>query len=413
MRRHRKCRPIDKRNADQRTGRTRREVLRGLLGASLAAYGARLGLRSAVAESLAVSPGLADRKLIVVVFGGGTRFSESFGDPEHRHIPHLWNDMAPRGTLLTNMRVEHRVVHPNCTASIATGHWEWDDNDWSRPVAHPTVFEICRRARKRPDTAAWAFVYASILANMGHSSAGGYGLDFAPNVVEPPTIPRSTAEEMDRLMLRAGATGSVEAQLDAARECARLARSTSLISTRGLRSASAREFLDCRYEAWKATTGTTSHDAFLTEGAITCMQTFEPGVLLVAYGEIDCAHYGSWSRYVESIRRTDALTWRLWQATEQHPAYRGRTLMLILPDHGRELERPGGPGFIHHSDFYTNLDADEGCRRVWMLAIGPGVAAGRRIDEPCPTTATAATGLEYLGLPPSPEAEPSILAMLA
>ena len=199
MRRHRKCRPIDKRNADQRTGRTRREVLRGLLGASLAAYGARLGLRPAVAESLAVSPGLADRKLIVVVFGGGTRFSESVGDPEHRHIPHLWNDMAPRGTLLTNMRVEHRVVHPNCTASIATGHWEWDDNDWSRPVAHPTVFEICRRARKRPDTAAWAFVYASILANMGHSGTGGYGLDFAPNVVEPPTIPRSTAEEMDRL----------------------------------------------------------------------------------------------------------------------------------------------------------------------------------------------------------------------
>ena len=27
----------------------------------------------------------------------------------------------------------------------------------------------------------------------------------------------------------------------------------------------------------------------------------------VDFGEIDCAHYGSWSRYVEAIRRTDEL----------------------------------------------------------------------------------------------------------
>ncbi len=56
--------------------------------------------------------------------------------------------------------------------------------------------------------------------------------------------------------------------------------------------------------------------------------------------------------------------------------------MLVLPDHGRELERPGGTGFIHHSDFYTGQGADEGCRRVWMLAVGPGVPAGRRSDRP-------------------------------
>ena len=78
--------------------------------------------------------------------------------------------------------------------------------------------------------------------------------------------------------------------------------------------------------------------------------------------------------------------------------YRGKTLMLILPDHGRELERPGGAGFLHHSDFYTNVGADEGCRRAWMLAVGPGVAAGRTIERPTPITAAAATGLEYLGL---------------
>jgi hypothetical protein len=39
--------------------------------------------------------------------------------------------MVPRGTLLTDVRVEGRVVHTNCTASILTGHREDDaDNDW-------------------------------------------------------------------------------------------------------------------------------------------------------------------------------------------------------------------------------------------------------------------------------------------
>jgi arylsulfatase A-like enzyme len=137
------------------------------------------------------------------------------------------------------------------------------------------------------------------------------------------------------------------------------------------------------------------------------MRTFAPDVMAVDFGEIDCAHYGSWSRYVDAIRRTDELTWRIWRATEDMDEYRGRTLLLILPDHGRELDRPGHWGFIHHSNFYTNQGADEGCRRVWMLAVGPDVKAGRKIEKPVPITTVATTGLEFLGLEASKAAEDS------
>ena len=355
-----------------------------------------------------VPPAPAQRKLIVVLFGGGTRSSESIDDPTHRYIPHLWNEMIPRAALFTNMRVEHKVVHPNSAGSIMTGHWEWDDIDWTRPVANPTIFEICRKARRAPDTSAWAFVYASILTKTGESLATDYGKDYAANVVEPPTIPRTTAEEMDRRMQYAASLGSADAEIKAVEACVRLARSTSRISVGGLRSKEARSFLDSEYARWKAASGTTSHDAFLTDRAIACMRTFAPDVIAVDFGEIDCAHYGSWSRYVEAIRRTDELTWKLWRAAEQVEQYRGRTLLLILPDHGRELDRPDHWGFIHHSNFYTNEGADEGCRRVWMIALGPGVKAGCRIEKPVPITAVAATGLEYLGLEASAGAESSV-----
>ena len=353
------------------------------------------------------------RKLIVIVFGGGTRSRDTVDDPEHRFIPRLWEHMVPRGTLFTNMRVEHKVVHPNSTGSMMTGHWEWDDIEWERPVAHPTIFEICRKARGAADTGAWAFVYASILAKIGESRAEGFGAELAANVVEPPTIPRSTAESMTDLMRRAAASGSLKAELDAAAACARLARSTSRISAAGLRSAQARAFLDQQFALWKQENGTTSHDAFLAERAIACLRAFAPDVMAVALGEIDCAHYGSWSRYTDAIRRTDELAWRLCAAAEQHPAYRGRTLLIVLPDHGRELEESGGAGFVHHSNFYTNEGADEGCRRVWMLALGPGVRAGGRVDRPVPITAVAATGLDFLGLDPPRGAAASVLDALA
>ena len=162
----------------------------------------------------------------------------------------------------------------------------------------------------------------------------------------------------------------------------------------------ARKWLLGQYHAWKQAAGTTSHDALLADLAVACMKQFSPGVISVDFGEIDSAHYGSWSRYVDAIRRTDELACRLWQPVQSLPGYRGNTLMLILPDHGRELDRPGRPGFIHHSDFYTNQGADEGCRRVWMLALGPGIAPGRTIDDPVPITSAASTGLEHLGLDP-------------
>jgi len=382
----------------------RRQFLRTAAGASLAAA----GMKSPIAAE-ETSRNSGRRKLILVVFGGGTRTSESIGDPKHRYIPKLWNKLVPQGTLLTNMRVERRVVHPNSTGSIKTGHWEWDDLDWSKPVAHPTVFEIVRKAHDAPDTAAWAFVYASILVNTGRSTASGFGDAFAANVVTPPTIPRKAAEEMDRLMAAAAATGSVEKQQEAARQCARLARTRSRIATDGLRSGAARKWMDEQYQAWRSGQGTTSHDAFLTDRAVACMKRFSPDVISVDYGEIDCAHYGSWSRYVEAIRRTDELTWRLWQTTEELPDYRGNTLMLILPDHGRELDRPGRPGFIHLSEFYTNKGADEGCRRVWMLMVGPTVGRGKKIDRPVPITSAAATGLAHLGLSASKGAAHSVL----
>jgi hypothetical protein len=374
--------------------------------------GAAAGVAAMAGPLVPAAPQRTASRLIIVQFGGGTRFSESIGDPEHRFIPRLWSDLVPLGTLFTNMRVEGKVVHPNSTGSIMTGHWEWDDIDWTRPVAHPTLFEVFRRESGAEDTGAWLFAYASILSKAGVSSAKGYGADWAANVMEPPTISRETAVEMDRLMSGAAAQGKADAEAAAARACAALARRNGRLAQGGLRSAAARDFCADFFRRWQADEGrTTSHDAFIADAAVACMKEFAPRALAVCFGEIDCAHYGSWSRYVEAIQRTDELTYRVWEAVQEHPAYRDRTLMLILPDHGRELDSTGGMGFVHHSDFYKGIGADEGCRRVWMLAVGSGVRRGATVEAAVPITAAASTGLQSMGLKaPLGAAEPAPLA---
>ncbi len=384
----------------------RREFLKSTLHASAAAAAGPWILGCGRKESRQSPP--AGRKLIIVQFGGGTRNSETIDDPKRRWAPRLMGELVRRGTLFTNLRVEGKVVHPNSTGSMVTGHWEWDDIDWTVP----TVFEHYRKHRGAGDLSCWAFCYASILVNTSLSTSKGFGLPFAANAVEPPTIPRSAATKMDRLMRDAAGRGR-DAQLAATEQCAKLAKSASRINTTHLRSDAARAFVKEQYAAWKTDPErSTSHDAFLTDMVIGAMRRFAPDVMSVCYGEIDCAHYGSWSRYVEAIARTDALTHRLWSEVQRNDAYRGKTLMLILPDHGRELDRDDGPGWMHHSDFYTNTGADEGCRRVWMLALDPGVAGGRKIDTPVPLTAAAATGLEYLNLEPPRGAEPSVLGRI-
>ncbi|MBW8016358.1 MAG: hypothetical protein FVQ82_09240 [Planctomycetes bacterium] len=383
---------------------SRRKFMRTAAGFGVAAVCASSGLSYAESGD--------EPKVIIVLFGGGTRSSETIDDPSHQYIPKLWNKMMPAGTLFTNMRVEGKVVHPNSAGSVVTGHWEWDDIDWTRPVKNPTIYEIYRKANKAADTSAWAFVYASILTKTGYSLDKGYGEKFGANVVVPPTISRAAHDQMKGLMQAAAASGSTEAEIAAARKCERIAKEKSRIDFSHLKSETARGFMQRQYDGWKNSGSSTSHDAFLADSAIECMKKFAPAVISVDFGEIDCAHYGSWSRYVDAIARTDELTWKIWRAVQEQKEYRGNTLMLILPDHGREADRPDDPGhfgFIHHSDFYTGKGVDESCRRVWMLAIGEGVKK-RKIEKAVPITAVAATALEHLGLSASPKARKSVLS---
>jgi hypothetical protein len=111
------------------------------------------------------------------------------------------------------------------------------------------------------------------------------------------------------------------------------------------------------------------------------MRQQAPSLMWITLHDIDVAHTGAYSLYVEGVRRTDRLCAELWKIVQSDPEYAGKTTMLILPDFGRDSdEEAGGNGFQHHRT------GDPSSRTTWMMALGAGVREGVIYDHPVQST---------------------------
>ena len=134
------------------------------------------------------------------------------------------------------------------------------------------------------------------------------------------------------------------------------------------------------------------------------MNRLAPSLLVVNFWDIDVAHYGAYSLYLDAIRRTDRLVHELWQHAQSLPRYRDRTTLIVVPELGRDGDAAGN-GFANHRS------GDDSCRRVWLVAVGAGVPKGAGSDRQIRTVDVAPTVARILGFT-MPECEGKPLAEL-
>jgi hypothetical protein len=107
------------------------------------------------------------------------------------------------------------------------------------------------------------------------------------------------------------------------------------------------------------------------------MMQVAPSLLWITLHDIDMAHSGAFSLYIDGIQRTDRLCVDVWNHLQSNPEYAGKTTMFVLPDFGRDSDsNPAGNGFQHHRT------GDAASRTTWMMALGPGVRQGVFVDRP-------------------------------
>jgi hypothetical protein len=331
-------------------------------------------------------------KVIIVTFGGGVRYSETFSPEGVRNIPRLV-ELKPEGYFYRSCVNSGVLSHFNSTASIVTGNWQRVDDFGFQLPASPTLFELYRKQRSASALDAWAIATNKSFATMGSSSDAGFGDHFGGNVVLPKQLLLEAVEGAVRKnaeggvanrdlvlehlenVLNEGYEGVGWTIFKAGRELDQKVRATLL---RGLV-----DYIN----GPEAPTSGDELTFFITREV---MREFSPRLLLVNFWDMDVAHWGSYSLYLQAITKTDRLCGMLWDEVQANPQYRGKTTVLILPELGRDGDVNTANGFLNHRS------GDASCRNVWLLALGEGVPKGET-ERAAQHVDIAATAAELLG----------------
>ena len=373
-----RSRPYNHSELAKRLARTRRDFLRDAAGLTL---GSTL-LRSPWARA-AVSP--SKKKVVVVTFGGGARDQETFAPEGQANIPHLMRDLIPQSTFLTQVVNRGILGHYVATASLATGVYETINNFASLPPQSPTVFEYFRKDLKRPSSDAWVVAPSNGFNRIGESSHRSYGAGLGARVILP------------KHLLTAATSGRASEYQHLLRDNYETPFYAPQLEGNEFELQQLELMLKLSVEDFKNHAQTLSSPDELSLYIVRqLMRQVAPSLLWITMHDIDIAHAGAYSLYIEGIRRSDRLCSDLWKTIQNEPEYAGKTTLFILPDFGRDSdEDAGGNGFQHHRT------GDVLSRTTWMLVAGPGIREGVVFDRAMDSTDLVPTLGTMLGFSPS------------
>ncbi|MDA0205877.1 MAG: hypothetical protein O3A53_03700 [Acidobacteria bacterium] len=337
-------------------------------------------------------PTESDRKLVIVTFGGGVRYSETFAPDGLHNIPRL-REMQPEGMFFKNCVNSGVLSHYNSTSSIVTGNWQRVDDFGFARAQSPTLFEYYRKASGAPATDVWAICTNKSFASMGAARSRDYGEDLGANVVLPKQLLLEAVEGVIKRDLESGVANreNVLNQLENILNAGYEGIGWTIFRggrelDKQVKDTLTRSLVTYIYGPEAPTSG----DELTYFISQEIMREFAPRVMLVNFWDMDVAHWGSYSLYLQAITKTDRLCGMLWDEIQSNPAYKDKTTLLILPELGRDGDMNTANGFLNHRS------GDASCRNVWMMALGAGIATGAT-DRPIGHVDIAATAAEMLG----------------
>ena len=365
---------------------TRRDFLRTAAGA---------GVWSTISRRPLLAGTTYSKKTVVVTFGGGARDQETFAPQGQENIPHLLGELVPQAAFCTQV-VNHGILgHYVATASLATGVYETFDNFANVAPSHPTVFEYFRKGLGRPANDTWVIAPSNGFNCIGQSNGSQFASGYGAQVILP-----------KRLL--AAALGPQHPNLDDFNFLLQDSYEDPLFTPPLVKTDISLSRLD---EILHLSVEDFTHHAHTLSSADELsvfimrqlMRQLAPGLIWITLHDMDVAHSGAYSLYLDGIRRTDRLCGEIWHAIESDPEYRGRTTMFILPDFGRDSDfDAGGNGFQHHRT------GDPLSRTTWMMVLGPHVRQNTTVDRRLNSLDLVPTLGALLGFP-TPNAQGKVI----
>ncbi len=231
----------------------------------------------------------ADSSHVIIVIMDGARYTETWGDPSHAHIPMIAK-LAVHGTVLSNFRtaaigsIAERFSE-TCPghARITTGTYQNIPNDGKELPSQPGLFQQFLKISKKPSSACWLITSKDKLFILGNSSSSDWMDKYPPS-------------------MRCGQNGDG--------------------------------------------TGGYCDDSITHSFVLEKLTNDHPSIMLVNYKDPDSmGHANNWEGYLAAIDQVDGYVNEIWQAVQSDAVLKETTTLFIVNDHGRHTT-----DFTSHGD---------------------------------------------------------------
>jgi predicted AlkP superfamily pyrophosphatase or phosphodiesterase len=227
-------------------------------------------------------------KNIFLVVMDGPRYSESWGDPQHKNIYFLATYMAPQGVFYKNFFNRGLTLTNPGHAAMATGFYQDIDNDGNIMPDQPTYLQRWLKKTGASPEKAWLIMSKGKIAVLQNTSNPEWHDCFLPS-----------------------------------QNCG--------VNGLGVKAA---------YRS----------DAETFQQVLKIMKNHHPNLVMVNFRQPDSAgHDGNWKAYLSGMQATDGFIYNLWNQIQKDPFYKDKTAFFVTNDHGRHLDGHED-GFVSHGD---------------------------------------------------------------
>ncbi len=115
---------------------------------------------------------------VFIVVIDGARYTETFGDPNHKYIPRIWNNLRPQGTIYTSFYNEGLTQTNPGHSTILSGAWQYIANDGTERPHQPTVFEYYRKEKSAAITDCFVILGKDKLNVLAYSDHSEYAYTY-------------------------------------------------------------------------------------------------------------------------------------------------------------------------------------------------------------------------------------------
>ena len=225
-------------------------------------------------------------KYVIVIVVDGPRYSETWGDPTHHHIPFMHGTLSAQGVVHDQFYNQGVTFTTNGHTALLTGTYQDINNGGLELPNRPSFLQHWLKKNPSDKERTWLITSKDKLEVLANCTEFGWKDKFMPST-----------------------------------DCGVAGLAT------GYR-----------------------HDTITQDHVLSTLQNLHPKLLFVNFREPDYSgHMGDWKAYLKGIKNTDAYVHEIWQFIQNDSIYKDNTTLFVTNDHGRHLDGISN-GFVSHGD---------------------------------------------------------------